>query len=155
MFVSSDTGRFTYIRCERRWIDRTDGSVTDRLVLFANSGCVFLYLCMFALVLQCIFVEKCIWRYICVIKVRLNNLFLWHGWHDVVFHHKEVKVSTHKLEKEKFKGHTEFPKTEVEILEKGGPRPGRFRCAFVFCHCQCQSLFNFFFFFSFYNTSAV
>ncbi|KTF78153.1 hypothetical protein cypCar_00048812, partial [Cyprinus carpio] len=39
----------------------------------------------------------------------------------------EVKVSTHKLEKEKFKGHTEFPKTEVEILEKGGPRPGRFR----------------------------
>lgn len=38
----------------------TDGSVTERLVLFANSGCVFLYLCMFALVLQCIFVEKCI-----------------------------------------------------------------------------------------------
>uniref|UniRef100_A0A8C1E1X5 Poly [ADP-ribose] polymerase n=1 Tax=Cyprinus carpio carpio TaxID=630221 RepID=A0A8C1E1X5_CYPCA len=44
----------------------------------------------------------------------------------------EVKVSTHKLEKEKFKGHTEFPKTEVEILEKGGPCPGRFRCALVF-----------------------
>ncbi|XP_016302139.1 poly [ADP-ribose] polymerase 4-like [Sinocyclocheilus anshuiensis] len=39
----------------------------------------------------------------------------------------EVKVSTHKLEKEKFKGHTQLPKTEVEILEKGGPRPGRFR----------------------------
>uniref|UniRef100_A0A8C2CT03 Poly [ADP-ribose] polymerase n=1 Tax=Cyprinus carpio TaxID=7962 RepID=A0A8C2CT03_CYPCA len=39
----------------------------------------------------------------------------------------KVKVSTHKLEKEKFKGHTEFPKTEVEILEKGGPRPGKFR----------------------------
>lgn len=57
-------------------------------------------------------------------------------------------MSTHKLEKEKFKGHTEFPKTEVEILEKGGPRPGRFRCALVFCHCQCQSLFNFFFFLS-------
>ncbi|XP_026074212.1 poly [ADP-ribose] polymerase 4-like isoform X8 [Carassius auratus] len=36
----------------------------------------------------------------------------------------EVKVSTHKLEKEKFKGHTELPKTE---LEKGGPHPDRFR----------------------------
>ncbi|XP_026074201.1 poly [ADP-ribose] polymerase 4-like isoform X1 [Carassius auratus] len=36
----------------------------------------------------------------------------------------EVKVSTHKLEKEKFKGHTEITKTE---LEKGGPRSDRFR----------------------------
>ncbi|XP_052461765.1 protein mono-ADP-ribosyltransferase PARP4-like [Carassius gibelio] len=36
----------------------------------------------------------------------------------------EVKESTHKLEKEKFKGHTEITKTE---LEKGGPRPDRFR----------------------------
>ncbi|XP_059355827.1 protein mono-ADP-ribosyltransferase PARP4-like isoform X2 [Carassius carassius] len=29
--------------------------------------------------------------------------------------------------KETFKGHPELPKTEAEILEKGGPRPGRFR----------------------------
>ncbi|XP_026074219.1 poly [ADP-ribose] polymerase 4-like [Carassius auratus] len=36
----------------------------------------------------------------------------------------EVKESTHKLEKEKFKGHTDITKTE---LEKGGPRPDRFR----------------------------
>ncbi|XP_059417322.1 protein mono-ADP-ribosyltransferase PARP4-like [Carassius carassius] len=39
----------------------------------------------------------------------------------------EVKESTHKLEKEKFKGHGELTKTELEILEKGGPRPDRFR----------------------------
>ncbi|RXN37385.1 poly [ADP-ribose] polymerase 4 isoform X1 [Labeo rohita] len=39
----------------------------------------------------------------------------------------EVKVSTHKLGRETFKGHSELPKTEVEILGKGGPRPGRFR----------------------------
>ncbi|XP_058617206.1 protein mono-ADP-ribosyltransferase PARP4-like isoform X2 [Onychostoma macrolepis] len=38
-----------------------------------------------------------------------------------------VKVSTHILEKEKFKGHPEVTKSEAEILEKGGPRPGRFR----------------------------
>ncbi|XP_052421813.1 LOW QUALITY PROTEIN: protein mono-ADP-ribosyltransferase PARP4-like [Carassius gibelio] len=29
--------------------------------------------------------------------------------------------------KEKFKGHPELPKTEAEILQKSGPRPGRFR----------------------------
>uniref|UniRef100_A0A672NCM5 Poly [ADP-ribose] polymerase n=1 Tax=Sinocyclocheilus grahami TaxID=75366 RepID=A0A672NCM5_SINGR len=39
----------------------------------------------------------------------------------------EVKVSTHILGKETFRGHPELPKTEAEILEKGGPRPGRFR----------------------------
>uniref|UniRef100_A0A8C2EN59 Poly [ADP-ribose] polymerase n=1 Tax=Cyprinus carpio TaxID=7962 RepID=A0A8C2EN59_CYPCA len=39
----------------------------------------------------------------------------------------EIKVSTHILGKETFKGHPELPKTEAEILEKGGPRPGRFR----------------------------
>ncbi|KAI2660563.1 Protein mono-ADP-ribosyltransferase PARP4 [Labeo rohita] len=39
----------------------------------------------------------------------------------------QIKVSTHKLGKEMFKVHSELPKTEVEILEKGGPRPGRFR----------------------------
>ncbi|XP_073702026.1 protein mono-ADP-ribosyltransferase PARP4-like [Garra rufa] len=38
-----------------------------------------------------------------------------------------IKVSTQILGKETFKGHSELPKTEVEILEKGGPRPGRFR----------------------------
>ncbi|XP_016309739.1 poly [ADP-ribose] polymerase 4-like isoform X4 [Sinocyclocheilus anshuiensis] len=39
----------------------------------------------------------------------------------------EVKVSTRILGKETFRGHPELPKTEAEILEKGGPRPGRFR----------------------------
>ncbi|KAL1268030.1 hypothetical protein QQF64_033393 [Cirrhinus molitorella] len=39
----------------------------------------------------------------------------------------EIKVLTHILGKETFKGHSELPKTEAEILEKGGPRPGRFR----------------------------
>ncbi len=39
-------------------------------------------------------------------------------------------MSTHILGKEKFKG--EVPKTEAEILQKVGPRPGRFRCALVF-----------------------
>ncbi|XP_016110982.1 poly [ADP-ribose] polymerase 4-like isoform X2 [Sinocyclocheilus grahami] len=39
----------------------------------------------------------------------------------------EVKVSTQVLEKEKFKGHPELPKTEAEILQKSGPCPGRFR----------------------------
>uniref|UniRef100_A0A673GBL8 Poly [ADP-ribose] polymerase n=1 Tax=Sinocyclocheilus rhinocerous TaxID=307959 RepID=A0A673GBL8_9TELE len=39
----------------------------------------------------------------------------------------EVKVSTHILGKETFRGHPELPKTEAEILEKGGPCPGRFR----------------------------
>uniref|UniRef100_A0A673HLI5 Poly [ADP-ribose] polymerase n=1 Tax=Sinocyclocheilus rhinocerous TaxID=307959 RepID=A0A673HLI5_9TELE len=37
----------------------------------------------------------------------------------------EVKVSTHVLGKEKFKGHPELPKTEAEILQKSGPRPAR------------------------------
>uniref|UniRef100_A0A8C1E5Y7 Poly [ADP-ribose] polymerase n=1 Tax=Cyprinus carpio carpio TaxID=630221 RepID=A0A8C1E5Y7_CYPCA len=61
----------------------------------------------------------------------------------VVFHHKALKVSTHILGKEKFKGHPELPKTKAEILQKSGPRPGRFRCALVFYHCLSQ----FFFFF--------
>ncbi|XP_026127790.1 poly [ADP-ribose] polymerase 4-like [Carassius auratus] len=39
----------------------------------------------------------------------------------------EIKVSTRIPRKETFKGHPELPKTEAEILEKGGPRPGRFR----------------------------
>uniref|UniRef100_A0A672SN65 Poly [ADP-ribose] polymerase n=1 Tax=Sinocyclocheilus grahami TaxID=75366 RepID=A0A672SN65_SINGR len=38
-----------------------------------------------------------------------------------------IKVSTQVLEKEKFKGHPELPKTEAEILQKSGPCPGRFR----------------------------
>uniref|UniRef100_A0A8C1B915 Poly [ADP-ribose] polymerase n=1 Tax=Cyprinus carpio carpio TaxID=630221 RepID=A0A8C1B915_CYPCA len=38
-----------------------------------------------------------------------------------------LKVSTHILGKEKFKGHPELPKTKAEILQKSGPRPGRFR----------------------------
>ncbi len=49
---------------------------------------------------------------------------------------------THILGKENFKGHSKLPKTEAEILEKGGPRPGSFRCALVFCHCQFLSLFS-------------
>ncbi|KAL1268029.1 hypothetical protein QQF64_033392 [Cirrhinus molitorella] len=43
------------------------------------------------------------------------------------FPRSEVKASTHILGNKKFKGHSELQKTEVEILEKGGPRPGRFR----------------------------
>ncbi|KAF4109487.1 hypothetical protein G5714_010560 [Onychostoma macrolepis] len=39
----------------------------------------------------------------------------------------EIKVSTHIPRKETFKGHPELPKTEADILQKGGPRPGRFR----------------------------
>ncbi|KAL1268028.1 hypothetical protein QQF64_033391 [Cirrhinus molitorella] len=38
----------------------------------------------------------------------------------------EIKVLKHILGREKFKGHSELPKTEVEIPEKG-PHPGRFR----------------------------
>ncbi|KAL0184094.1 hypothetical protein M9458_019790, partial [Cirrhinus mrigala] len=36
----------------------------------------------------------------------------------------KIKVSTHKVGKETFKGYSELSKTEAEILEKGGPRPG-------------------------------
>ncbi len=41
-------------------------------------------------------------------------------------------MSTHIPRKETFKGHAELPKTEAEIRQKGGPRPGRFRCALEF-----------------------
>ncbi len=41
-------------------------------------------------------------------------------------------MSTHIPRKETFKGHPDLPKTEAEILQKGGPRPGRFRCALVY-----------------------
>ncbi len=41
-------------------------------------------------------------------------------------------MSSHIPRKETFKGHPDLPKTEAEILQKGGPRPGRFRCALVY-----------------------
>ncbi|XP_058607781.1 uncharacterized protein LOC131524461 isoform X3 [Onychostoma macrolepis] len=44
----------------------------------------------------------------------------------------EIKVWTHILGKEKFKGHFDLPKTEAEILEKVDPVPAA--SGLVFCH---------------------
>jgi len=50
MFVSS------HMMCNQRWRDRMDGSVTDRLVVFAY--CEGVLFCFCILLLQYIFVEK-------------------------------------------------------------------------------------------------